>query len=234
MSAADNVLTQLRRLRSLRARQANEDEPGRARRLLVGRWQSERLSRTHADLLKNPRYAPAVRYFFEDVYGGRDFQRRDLELERVSPILSRVLPARVVRTLARALEMNVLTQELDARLAQALADLAADALREDVYAEACRRADDFDDRRRQIDLIRQVGTDLEEIVHRPFLGTALRLARAPARAAGLGRLMNALERGRNAFARMNGSAYFLDTIVGRETKILERIRAGHPEPFTPG
>lgn len=231
MLSAEKVLAQLRRLRRLRARQAEEDEPVRARRLLISHWQSERLARNHADLLQDPRYAPAVRYFFEDVYAGRDFRRRDLELERVSPILSRALPARVVTTLARALEMNALTRELDARLAQALAGLGADALSEDVYAECCHRAGDFDERRRQIDLLRLVGLDLDRIVHRPFLRTALRIAHAPAHAAGLGRLMDALERGRDAFARMNGAADFLDTIVGRETRILERLRTGHPEPF---
>lgn len=234
MPAADRVLVQLERLRRLRARQTDEDEPTRARRLRVRRWQSERLSRTHADLLGNPRYAPAVRYFFDDVYAGRDFRRRDLELERISPILSKVLPAKVVVTLARALEMNVLTRELDARLAQTLAGLAADELSEDVYAEGCRRAGDFGERRRQIELLRLVGSDLDRIVHRPLLATALRFARAPAHAAGLGRLMDALERGRNAFALMNGAAYFLDTIVGRETRILERIRTGHPRPFALG
>ncbi len=235
MPNAENVLVQLKRLRSLRARQASEDEPTRARRLLLSRWQNERLSRTHADLLRNPRYAPAVRYFFSDVYAGRDFSRRDLELERVSPILSGVLPDAVVATLARSLEMNALTRELDARIAQALAELGMDgSLNENLYAEGCRRSGDFAERRRQIELIRLVGTDLERIVRQPFLATALRLARAPGRAAGLGRLMDALERGRDAFAHMGAAGGFLDTIVGRETKILERIRTGRPEPFELG
>ena len=96
-------------------------------------------------------------------------------------------------------------------------------MRSELYAEGCRQAGDFDERRRQIELIRLVGENLEEIVHQPFLATALRLARTPGRAAGLGHLIDTLERGRDAFAHMGGAGYFLRTIVERETKILERI-----------
>ncbi len=196
------------------------------------RWQSERLSRTHADLLAQQRTRPAVRFFLSDLYAPRDFSRRDRDLERLAPILVRVLPSHVLHTLALALEMNVVTEQLDAGLAEQLA--ADDALTEPLVAAGIRRVRDYRERRRQIDLIREVGEDLDEIVATPGVYPALRLAAKPAELAGLGELQGLLERGFRAFRHMRGAAGFLGTIVGRELEILGRLENGHPRPFDLG
>ena len=64
-----------------------------------------------------------------------------------------------------------------------------------------------------------------------LLLTTLRVTRVPARLAGLGALQDFLERGFSAFHHMQGSQYFVNTIVRREREILERIFAGHDSPF---
>ena len=45
-----------------------------------------------------------------------DFARRDADLARVVPIMVRMLPERVIATVARAMELNALSQELDRAL----------------------------------------------------------------------------------------------------------------------
>jgi hypothetical protein len=55
----------------------------------VAAWQSRRLRRTYADLEAQPRYAGAVEFFETDLYGGKDFARRDADLARVVPIMVR-------------------------------------------------------------------------------------------------------------------------------------------------
>jgi hypothetical protein len=102
---------------------------------------------------------------------------------------------------------------------------------EAAYAEGYRRCDNRAQRLRQIELIVAVGTDLDKVVAKPLVGRMLALSRRPARAAGFGELQEFLQRGFEAFRRMGGAAEFLKTIDTRERAILERLFAGHPQPF---
>ncbi len=230
MNGADLLIQRLRLLEVLRReRRLDAERDARLRRLTE--WQGRRLARTHADLLESPRYRPAVRFFLEELYAPRDFSHRDRELMTISPVLARVMSEASLRTLNLAIEMNVVTEELDAATDEALLEMGSPALTDELYAEAYRRCGDAGKRRRQIELLRAVGEDLDVIVRRPFVKQALAMARGPARVAGLGGLHDLLARGHQAFSRMRGAGEFLDAICGRELEIMERIYEHHPEPF---
>ena len=77
---------------------------------------------TYADLAADPRYAGAIEFFQNDLYGGGDFAQRDADLVRVVPVMMRVLPEPVIVTVARAVELNALSQELDRALLVDLPD----------------------------------------------------------------------------------------------------------------
>ena len=237
MNGAEILILRLRRLKALRRERRRDGERDRRLRRLT-EWQGRRLARTHADLLASPRYRPAIRFFLEDLYAPEDFSQRDRDLMKISPVLARALPETSLHTLGLALEMNVLTEELDAATDAALAamDPPADGetLTEERYAEAYRRSGESAKRRRQIQLIREVGEDLDVIVRRPWVRGALAMARGPARMSGLDDLHGLLVRGHDAFSRMRGAAEFLDAICGRELEIMERIYDRHPEPFGVG
>jgi hypothetical protein len=85
------------------------------------RWQSERLLRSHADLRASPRYRAAVEFFFNELYGGGDPRARDRDLQRVQRVMEKLLPTDALRALTLAIELEVLSQELDADLVRALA-----------------------------------------------------------------------------------------------------------------
>lgn len=231
MRGAEVLLERLRRLEALRRRRRLDG--GRDVRLRqLARWQGTRLARTHADLLESPRYRPAVQFFLDDLYAPKDYSRRDRDLMKISPALARVLPESAVSTMGLALEMNVVTEELDLATDRALSDLDLSyPLTEESYAEAVRASGERAKRRRQIELIREVGEDLDVVVRMRWVKRALQLARTPAQVSGLGGLHDLLERGFRAFHGMGGAGEFLDAICGRELEILERIYAGHPEPF---
>ncbi|MCP4660090.1 MAG: hypothetical protein GY856_32210 [bacterium] len=223
----------LTRLKALRGQRLAAGLAAEGR--VLSRWQSERLAQTHADLLHSARYRPAVEFFLTELYGPRDFDRRHRDLERISPMLVRVLPAHMIHTLTLALEMNVVTEELDAALLRVLVEEPdfSNHLDDEVYAEAYRRCDNHARRRRQLELIREVGEELEVVTTSPGVGTALGLAGTPARLMGLGELHGLLERGFRAFRHMRGAKQFLEAIVGRERQIMDRIFAGHARPFEP-
>jgi hypothetical protein len=196
----------------------------------LGAWQSLRLARTYADLAAQPRYAAAVAFFRADLYGGADYAQRDADLARVVPLLRRALPARVIATIAQAMELNALSQELDRAL---LARLPRADGRFSVaeYCKAYRRSGNRAGRERQIALIGEVGAALDVYVTKPLIRTSLRMMRKPARVAGFGELHDFLERGFTAFARMGGAREFLATIADRESGLANAILAGDTAPF---
>lgn len=140
------------------------------------------------------------------------------------------MPANVIDTVAVAVELNALSQDLDRAVVAELGQRAQSFSVAD-YCGAYRRAGRFDGRLRQIRLIGDVGVSLDRFVQKPLLRTALAMMRKPARLAGLSTLQDFLERGFESFAQMRGAAEFLATIQSRETVVHESIAAGSDNPF---
>ena len=226
-AAPEALRLHLQRLRALRGAEALEGRPARLSE--VKHWQALRLGRTYSDLAAHPRYAQATRFFLEDLYGEKDFSGRDEAMLRIYPVMVKTLPAGAVEPAALAIEVDAFSETLDRRVAQAL---PAGAIAVSGYAQAYREAGTPEERQRQIELIEEVGERLDDLVARPMVYAALKLMRGPARIAGLADLQSFLERGFDAFRRMGGADYFLETIAKRETTILKRLFCGHPNPFS--
>lgn len=186
-------------------------------------WQSRRLAETHADLLASPEYGPAAQFFLSDIYGAKDFSRRDADLTALYEFLSRILPAPALRVLKNAVELNDLTHQLDDALLDDLEAMGVtDRITTEQYEVAYRQGD-YDARVRQIDMIVEIGRDLARLSRLPFIGPTVRAAGVPARRLGWGELHDFLERGYNAWKNMRKPEPFLNAIETREKAILNRI-----------
>lgn len=227
-SAESRLIAQLERVRRL------HEQRGSSRTLAAGldrlaHWQACRLSATYADLAADPRYAKAIAFFQSDLYGPGDFSRRDADLARVVPVMVHVLPDGAIATVAMAMELSALSQELDRKL---LDKLGRDApLTVAAYCDAYRACANRHAREQQIALIVDVGRALERYVGRRLVRSALALMRRPAHVAGLDALQDFLERGFGSFARMGGADRLLATIDERETALVKAIFAGDRAPF---
>ena len=196
-------------------------------------WQARRLGATYADLLAHPRYAPACRFFLEDLYGPRDFSQRDFDLTRMYEFAQTFVPEGLLRPLARTVELHFLTHALDAQLLDALVTKlgVTDTITSALYAEGYRVCDNYAARADQIERIVEIGELLERLVKVPLVDTAIKVARGPARRAGWVELTDFLERGYQAFKHMRGATFFLSTGRQRETRLLDKIFAHYPDPF---
>jgi hypothetical protein len=223
------LVRELARTAQLHAERRARPELARALERLAA-WQAGRMSRTYADLTAQPRYAEAIAFFLSDLYGTSDFAQRDADLARVVPVMTRMLPGRVIATIAQAMELNTLSHELDRALLQRL-PRADGTFTVAEYCVAYRRPDDRPARRRQIALIGDIGAGLDDYVRRPLIHSALVMMRRPARLAGLSVLHDFLERGFVAFRKMHGAAEFLATIDRRERELMEAIFTGATAPF---
>jgi len=194
----------------------------------VREFQNRRFAMTYADLAAQPRYRAAVDFFLNELYGEADVSRRDADIERVVPLMVRLLPVPALETVRDALAFEALSERLDAGVARHVGDAPIDVER---YARAFRACDEHPARLRQIAYVGEVGHALDRLTHWPMVGPTLKLMRAPARRAGLSALQGFLERGFNAFRQMRGAREFLATIAERETAIVERLFAGDARPF---
>ncbi len=195
-------------------------------------WQADRLAATYRDLLDSERYHDAARFFLTDLYGPKDFSERDHEVERILPTLAATLPASGIRTIALAIEVDALSEELDAAMVAELRRARAMAnITEKAYAEAYRRCGKRAQRELQLKLIGEIGEALAALVRKPLVHAALRLMRGPAKLAGLAELHAFLEDGYNAFHTMGDSTEFLAAITTREAVILRQLFDGAARPF---
>ena len=195
-------------------------------------WQAERLAMTYADLEADARYKPAVQFFLSDIYGARDFSRRDDDVRRVFPLMSRVLSEEAIRSITLAMDLHAMSQELDEKMLAVLRDdmqvSVGSPLRAEDYGEAYRRVGEVEQRQQQIDLVVRLGRTLDRVVPNPMLYTAVRLAHGPAHMMGFGELQDFVERGFVAFRHMHGADRFLGAVESRELAIHHRLMAGEP------
>jgi hypothetical protein len=216
-SAKERLAGALSRVIELRLRL--DADPALAQRWRsVKQWQSQRLRNTYPDLLSSPRYAPACEFFLDELYAAKDFTQRDNEALRVVPKLARMLPDRAIETMALAVELDELSESLDARLAGRVRMPIDDA----AYADAYRAAGSAAERERQIAMIDRIGRSLERLARIPFLSGMLHMMKGPAEAAGLGHLHHFLASGFDSFKAMGPADEFLTTIRDRETALMKQ------------
>ncbi len=210
-----------------------ESQPLDPQLAMLRRWQSDRLSRTYADLLADKKTAPACQFFLSDIYAARDFSQRDSDAERIHAFLSRILPPYAFQHLTDSIAMTRLSYKLDNALLRVLVDQlgVTDQISPEQYAEAYRLCDNYAERRLQIDYITRILREVGEGARAPMVSLALGLAKGPAHIAGWGELYDFLVRGQRAFKSMKSVAAFAATIERREKAILDKIYARDPDPF---
>jgi hypothetical protein len=196
---------------------------------LLRAWQSRRLAATFAELLANPRYTRACRFFLDDVYSAKDFRQRDEEIKHLYEIISHILPDILLKLVKTVIELDDLTQTLDEELWSVMEkDLGVtDTITMDLYVAGYRLCDNYDERAYQLELIDQVGHMVDFTTRIPMIATTIKVVRIPVTRAGWGDLHDWIERGFLAFQHMHGAKEFLATIHQREMDFLDSAIPNH-------
>ena len=214
----ERLLANLTQAKAARAA-ARSTASAAAARVRLRTYPAARLEASYTDLLASPRYHDAARFFLDDLYGPKEFAQRDEDLARIVPTLVKLLPAAAMATLAQAIELDALSETLDAALLNALAGAAPN---EQTYAIAYAACANRPMRERQLAITTELGASLNRLTKVPLLLTTLKMMSMPARAAGLGQLQSFLERGFSAFKKIFSLVccilckifYFLTSITG--------------------
>lgn len=220
-SSADNIRSHLARVDALRAQAQDQGLLGAV--LVVKGFQARRFMATYQDMLADPGRSDAARFFLEELYGARDFSERDRQFARIAGAIEHLFPHEVGQLACDLAELHALTESLDLSMAghwQALAGCTADSAR---YLGAWRLTGQPEARRYQLRIVRHLGDELQRLTRRKSLRMALRMMHRPAEAAGLGALQRFLERGFDAFARLDDARAFLECIEQREAAWLSLL-----------
>jgi hypothetical protein len=201
-------------LRNRTARDGADRRNTDPRLRILQAWQAKRLSNDYADVRKVPKNKLACDFFLDELYGDADFAKRDQDVERIYPIMVKLLPSQVLLTVARAVELNAMSHELDLAM---LAHLPNGSIDESSYAKAYQKTNQHGERRHQLALILSLGRELARVVRIPLMYKLLQMCKWPAKMAGLGALQSFLERGFAAFVALDGAKPFLQEIRARET-----------------
>ena len=212
---------------------ARLDEPGfpLLELELVQDWQRERLAQIYQDLISQERYRAAGNFFLDELYGGLHFRERDQEMERVLPVMVRMLPEHMLLVLAEAFELQSLSLEFDMDMTTQFQKSGWTELNTTRYGEIYRSCGRVSEREQQVELIHRLGMALNELVHHRLVLWLIRTLRGPARAAGFGLLQSFLENGLNAFRIMGDGTEFIETIWLRESEVRRRLSDAHENPF---
>ncbi|MDM7944665.1 MAG: hypothetical protein QUV35_18745 [Hydrogenophaga sp.] len=220
-NASDRIRTHLARVSQLRA-QAQADGLQSAVDD-IKRLQARRFRGTYTDFIGHVRYAPATRFFLDELYGVHDFVQRDAQFARIAGALERLFPEAVAQLAVDLAETHALTEVLDHELAQHWLALDTSLPVENRYILSWRRTGARASRLRQLAVVQHMGLELQRLTRMKSLRLGLRMMRNPARAAGLDALQHFLESGFDAFAALGDARPFLETIAQRESSWVEAL-----------
>ena len=190
-------------------------------------FQSQRLRRDLADLAAEAQYQQLGQFFFDEMYGARDFSARDDQAQRAHWFVHRV-PGVTAHDVESVLALLELTNKLDDEITDGLIALGAPlGFDETIYEHAYRRADHYAERMLQIDLVIVALSNVHRLGRKRLLGIALQSTHGLAHAVGMGAIHRFLRLGYQAIQPVRDITRFLDTIETREKARLDRLYAAH-------
>ncbi|PIP80204.1 MAG: hypothetical protein COW84_06630 [Gammaproteobacteria bacterium CG22_combo_CG10-13_8_21_14_all_40_8] len=192
---------------------------------LIRDWQCKRLLTSYNFLYNKKKYHAAMDFFTQELYGPTDFSERDKEIEKVLPMMQKVLSKDTLDIFELALRLNYLSLSLDVEMAKRLPQKST--LTTEVYADIYKACDNPELRQQQLDYIELIAYELAKIAQRKSIMLMLKLSRKPAKLAGLGELQRILENGAEAFKSIGKVNEFIDPILLGERKIMLQLFQGN-------
>ncbi len=186
-------------------------------------FQSKRLERDYSHFRNDPQYVLLADFFLTDLYGTQDFSARDAQAKRLHHFTN-LAPGMSVHDIQIALDVLELTETLDKQVADILVKMNADVpFSEATYEEAYYRADAYQPRIRQIELIDESLRRVYRLSRISLLGTTLNNTKTMAKLIGMSDMHRFLHKGYLALQKVNDIDPFLDEVVSKELHRLNRI-----------
>lgn len=183
-----------------------------------------RIKHTHNELFEQSDNQLMADYFLTQLYGGKEFKLLAVQLARILPQakkLESLIKESALQTGSMAIQAAVLAIELDMHLAQWLIthDLPAN---EDNVMTAYNTIDESDERREQINNLKEVCYRTDKYLNSFFLQKAFQLAKSTVYHLNYQLLYDFVEAGFTAMKPLDSVSSFIDPFCARELMIINR------------
>ncbi|MGM8898469.1 MULTISPECIES: FFLEELY motif protein [unclassified Psychrobacter] len=203
----------------------HDDEALDAKLKDVQAWQRARIQRTHSELFGQPKNKPMANYFLTQLYGGDEFKLLAKQLERILPKakkLEKLAKESVLQTGTMAVQAAILAIELDMHLAQWLIEQDL-AVNEENMLAAYRAVDEADERRLQINNLKEVCYRTDKYLNSFMLRKAFSFAKSTAYSRGYQPLYDFIDAGFTAMKPLKSVSDFIEPFCKRELQIIDQV-----------
>jgi hypothetical protein len=225
-----------------RALRFHHDPQLAARLSAIQVWQKKRMHRLHAELFAVPENHLMTEYFFNQLYGGPNFDVLAEQCERLvkaAKVFEGIIPASALNTALKSTELAVLAIELDLQLAEHMdRDLLDDqqnpAINDAYVAQLYRTASQAQGRYLQLDLLDELGANLDKYIRSKVIYRIFKLSKGLMMRYGLDVIYAFNEEGFTAMRPMRSTKSFISEFTQGERDVIARIYAGNNDPFARG
>jgi len=180
-------------------------------------FQAERLNATYADLKNDPEYEKIGVFFFEKLYAPEDFSFRDASIKKLQKILKGRVYKGMVSAVSQVIELHELSDRLDNRMVDdMLAAGVGPDMDMDQYQAIYRGLDNYDERVYQINLSMDVNRAFHRLSKKWLVALSLKTVRTTAHMIGMGKILDFIYEGYEAFRAIETIDFFVDTVQARE------------------
>lgn len=200
----------------------------------VQAWQRARIQHTHKALFEQPKNKPMADYFLTQLYGGDEFKLLAKQLARILPKakkLERLAKESALETGSMAIQAAILAIELDMHLAQWLIDNDLPVNEENMLV-AYRAVDEADERRIQINNLKEVCYRTDKYLNSFVLRKAFGLAKGTAYRHNYQPLYDFIDAGFTAMKPLKSVSGFIDPFCARELTIIDQVHKADNEGDT--
>jgi hypothetical protein len=192
-------------------------------KLALQQFQSNRLRRDHADLAAEPQYQAIGEFFFNEMYGPRDYTARDDQARRLRQFVH-VVPGLTIRDVEPALQLLDISHRLDESVVEQLILLQAPIdFSEELYDRAYRLADNYDERVDQLELVRTALYNVFRTANKPLIRLAIERTEQLAQVVGMAEIHRFLWQGYESIQSVRDIYRFVETVYVREKDRLDAI-----------
>lgn len=196
----------------------------------VQSWQSQRLMIHYDELFVNGETSAAARFILQEVYSGDQLAQISREVLKTARKAWRLVPGDMVEAAASAIEANVLTVDLDEKIAAFTLKNGGLSQGSWVYQEALAQKDILHARRLQLAQFKVVGLSVDRYLRGRSVQIGLRMTESLARRAGVINLHQFLTRACSILKDTGGILSLVEHISNAELHLLRSVENGE-NPF---
>ncbi len=196
----------------------------------VQQFQVKRLQESHPDLFNDNKKKSASEFLFLGVYTDPDLRKAMNELCDKASALS-LIPGKVLGSLMQSIEALTATDHADQLAAQGLIDNNIEKISLETYLDVLRKNTTHDLRVNQFNKIKVLGAQMDDTLRSRMLKGAMKLAKKPMEAAGLGATHHFISQSIDIVGSVNSTDEITRAFAEKEIAFSAKVYAGDPNPY---